>query len=93
VIVRPARWPIDESTCLHHDLSLSDDDAAELINRVQRTFGTSFEGFEFRSHFPDETEGIFYHVAKLFGFPSKKKRLSVGHLLSVIRAGRWFEET
>jgi len=63
------------------------------MERVHKTFGTSFEGFEFSSYFPDETEGLFYYFGKLLGLRSKKKRLSVGHLLSVIKAGHWFEET
>jgi hypothetical protein len=87
------RASIHESTCVHHDLSISGDDAAELIERVHKTFGTSFDGFEFSSYFPNETEGLFYHFGKLFGLRSKKKRLSVGHLLSVIKAGHWFEES
>lgn len=86
------RTQIDETTCLHHNLSISGDDAAELIDRVHKTFGTSFEGFEFSSYFPDETEGFLYHFGRLFGFISKKKRLSVGHLLSVVKAGHWFDE-
>ena len=87
------RRPITDSTCLHHDLSLFGEDAAELLERGHKTFGTSFEGFEFDSYFPDEVDGHFYHLAKMFGFKSKKKRLSVGHLLAAIKAGPWCKET
>ncbi len=87
------RWsgPIDPTLRLHEDLGIADDDAVDLINRIHKDFGTSFESFEFTDYFPDETEAIFYLTLIPLGW-SRKKSISVRHLVDVVNAGKWFEE-
>jgi len=88
-----AAWsgPIDPSLRIHEDLRIAGDDAADLINKIHKEFGTSFEGFEFNDYFPDETEAIFYLILIPLGW-SRKKSISVRHLVDVVNTGKWFEE-
>ena len=89
-IARPSK-AISASTLIYQDLLISGDDATELIDRIQKECGTSFQGFPFGDYFPDETESLFYRFLHLFGRNSKKN-LTVGHLLKVVEAGKWYEE-
>ena len=89
-ISRPSK-AISASTLVYQDLLISGDDATELIDRIKKECGTSFQGFTFGDYFPDETESIFYRFVHLFGRNSKKN-LTVGHLLKVVEAGKWYEE-
>jgi hypothetical protein len=81
---------IDKSTLIYEDLLISGDDAADLIERIHKEFGASFRNFRFSDYFPDETESIFHRIFLLFA-RSKKKPLTVGHLLEVIDRGEWFD--
>jgi Holliday junction resolvasome RuvABC DNA-binding subunit len=85
------RHGIVDSMCLYHDLSISGDDAFELLDAIHKNFGTVFTDFHFESYFPNETEAIWYRIGKVFGFRDKKKRLTFGHLLEVTKVGRWFD--
>lgn len=89
--IAPEKSRIDDSTCLYHDLSVSGDDAVELLDKVHREFNTAFDGFSFEVYFPNETEAIYLKFAKLFGYRGRRKRLTFGHLLRVVENGRWFE--
>ena len=84
------RDSIGDDSSLFHDLGIAGDDAAELFDKIHEKFGTRFDGLEFSTFFPDETEAIFYHVAKLFGYRSRKPELTLGHLVRVVEAGAWF---
>ena len=80
------------ATELYADLSLSGDDAAELLKTVSDEFGTSFQGMSFQSHFPIETDAILPHWGRLlFRQKSRFKSFTFGHLLMVVGRGRWFE--
>lgn len=81
---------IDRSTLIYDDLRISGDDAIELIERIHREFGTSFKSFRFPDYFPYESESLLYGVFLLFA-QSRKKPLTVGHLLDVVDRGEWFE--
>ena len=85
--------PISEGTLIYHDLSISGDDAWDMLNEIHRQFGTSFNKFEFDAYFPNETESLWAHIGrKLLGHRSnRRKELPVGHLLDVIQQGLWYE--
>jgi hypothetical protein len=85
------RGQISEKTRLFHDLSISGDDADELLTRVQERFGTSLSGMNFDELFPNETEGIFYRWGRFLWFGRTKKEFSLGHLLRVIKEGCWVD--
>src|SRR5262245_56315081 len=80
---------ISDVTRLYHDLWIAGDDAAELLNKVRNRFGTRFDGFQFEAYFPNETEAMIGHIARLFGYSSRRKGFTFGHLLEVVKAGRW----
>ena len=82
---------INDKTRLFHDLSISGDDAADFFDRVHKRFGTSFSGMNFEEFFPNETEGIFYRRGRFLGFGRPKREFSIGHLLEIIKQGRWLE--
>lgn len=84
--------PLSEKTRLWHDLRLSGDDAYELLVDVRKKYGTSFESMDFGRYFPDETEGMFHSWAERFGMKSRFDPVTLGHLLAVVRAGRWYDE-
>jgi len=82
---------ISEKTLVLQDLGIGGDDAGELLDEIHASFGTRFDGFEFDLYFPNETEALGEHYARLLGFKSRRKPLPVGHLVSVIEHGQWFE--
>jgi len=84
------RRPIEPSTRIYEDLLIAGDDAAELLERVQKKFGTSYEGFRFDDFFPNETDALLCRITLLFGFGSRKT-LTVQHLIDVVQAGKWTE--
>jgi hypothetical protein len=81
--------PIGDQTRLLHDLSISGDDAFELLSELEKQFGPFTIGMEFDDYFPDETEGMWYRRGKFLGPWKPKKELTVGDLLTCIKAGRW----
>jgi hypothetical protein len=89
------RRDLPDRTRLYHDLGVAGDDAVDLINEVHRAFGTTFEGFDFERYFPNEAEAMPAHwvnsLRGLFGYSSRRKTLTFGHLVKVVKAGRWFE--
>jgi hypothetical protein len=85
------RPQIDEEARLLHDLSISGDDAWDLLDQVQKRFGTSLSGMNFEEFFPNETEGIFYRRGRFLGLGKPKREFSLGHLLGVIKEGRWLD--
>jgi hypothetical protein len=82
---------VSDATRLYHDLSICGDDAVELLREVNQKFGTTFEEFEFYSYFPDETQAFILNICRLFGYVSRKNYFTFGHLVQVVKAGRWFE--
>ena len=82
---------VSNETALLHDLSIAGDDARELLEEIIRRFGTDFSKMQFTAYFPDETEALGVHWAKLIGRRSSKKPLTVGHLGNVIDRGVWFD--
>ena len=81
---------IEPSTRIYEDLLIAGDDAAELLERIQKKFGTSYEGFRFEDFFPNESDALLCRIALLFGFGSRKT-LTVQHLSDVVQAGKWME--
>lgn len=82
---------ISDSTRICHDLLISGDDADELLTKIHDRFGTKFDGMDFHAYFPDETEALIWAVARWFGIRCRKKEVTVGHLLEVIRKTEWFD--
>jgi hypothetical protein len=76
---------------IFQDLSISGHDASDLLDELQREFGTSFAGLDFQAYFPDEGDGMLYGLLfnRLGWF--KKKSMTVEHLVAVVLAGQWFE--
>ena len=82
---------IDDQTRMLHDLSISGDDAVELLSTLEKQFGPITVGMDFNDYFPNETEGIWYWRGKFLGLCKPKKELTVGQLLMWIKLGRWTE--
>ena len=80
---------IGDETRLLHDLSISGDDAYELLSAIEKQFGPITVGMNFDDYFPNETEGMFYRRGKFLGLWMPKKELTVGDLLTCVKAGRW----
>jgi hypothetical protein len=89
---RIAAKPVTMSSAIYQDLGIGGDKAWELLTDVAKRFSTSFEGFEFASYFPEETEILLHHASKIAVLPEKQRRqLTVQHLVEVARKGKWFE--
>lgn len=82
---------LSDSTRIYHDLLISGDDADELLENIRNTLGTNFDGLDFSAYFPDETESFVFHLAARIGCKIKKKEMTIGHLLNVIRKKSWFD--
>lgn len=76
---------------LDHDLGITGDDAAELIDNIHHQFGTRFEGFVFRNYFSDEPDLITSWLERIFKSLIREKPLTVRHLAKVVEAGAWFD--
>lgn len=76
-----------DATGLYHDLRIS----VELLNKVNQKFGTKFDEFRFDSYFPDETQALLSHFARLLGISGRRKSLTFGHLVDVVHKGKWFD--
>lgn len=82
---------VSADTRILHDLGIAGDDAWELLEKLNRRFGTDFSRMSFTSYFPNETEALGVHWAKLLGFRSSFRPITVGHLEKVIDRGVWFD--
>jgi hypothetical protein len=85
------RGQLDEETRLLHDLSISGDDAWELLSGIQKRFGTSLSGMNFEEFFPNETESVFYRRGRFLGFGRPKRDFPLRHLLKIIKEGCWLD--
>lgn len=81
---------ITDDILVYHDLNITGDDADELMQEIEKKFGTRFDGFIFQDYFPDEFGSWPLWILRLFGRQPKQKKLSVGHLVAVIDRGHWF---
>ena len=82
---------IDDHTRVYHDLKIAGDDAIELIGDLRTDFQVDFDGMKFSDYFPGETDAFPEHLGRLLRLKSKRKPLTVGHLLLVVEKGRWQE--
>ena len=89
--IMASRRVVSDAARLYHDLFISGDDAAHLLDKVHKIYGTRFDGFHFDSYFPDEAEAWMCHFARLLGLPSRRSSFTFGHLVRVVMAGRWME--
>lgn len=85
------RKELSDSTRIYHDLFISGDDADELLEKIHAKFGTEFEELDFSAYFPEETDSFIWHFAMRLGVKCKKKEMTIGHLLDVIRKKAWFD--
>lgn len=77
---------------LFHDLGMGGDDAKDFLEGIHRSFGTSFREFDFESYFPDEHDAFwFFHLRRLKWVARQKRDLTLGHLIEVVQAGKWFD--
>jgi len=84
---------VEGHTRLYHDLKISGDDACELLENVQKSFGTDFVGFKFNEYFPNEGETFGISLFRLFGYKDKEKPFTFNHLLKVVEDRRWSQPT
>jgi hypothetical protein len=89
--ITSSKGDIHEDASLFHDLGIAGDDAAEFIAKLQGRFGTRFDGLAFPKFFPNESEALFYHFARLLGYRSRKPKLTIKHIVRVVESGAWFE--
>lgn len=82
---------VTRQTRLWHDLHLGGDDVVELTDRISAAFGTSFSTFCLSDFFPEEAEALGAHITAALGFKSRKKPVTVQHLLDVVKHGSWFD--
>jgi hypothetical protein len=86
------RRPIKRSAAIYHDLHIAGDDAHELLSDVSKRFDVSFVEMDFDAYFPSETEVMWHYWKVKLGFPDTKRRpLTVDHLLAVVERGVWFD--
>jgi hypothetical protein len=89
--MRVAGREVRDDMRLYHDLLLTGDDAAELLDKIHRKFGTRFDDFNFAAYFPDETEAFAEHLAHFAGWDAPRHGLTFAHLVAVVERGAWFE--
>ncbi len=71
-----------ENALLEEDLGITGDDACELMEALVEEFKIDLSGFELEKHFLPE-------VGKSSDAEYGYYPVSVGHLLKVVRSGRW----
>lgn len=82
---------LHDCTRLFHDLGMGGDAANDLLEGIHRRFGTSFREFDFESYFPGEHDAFwFFHLRRFKWVARQKKDLTLGHLIKVVQAGKWF---
>jgi hypothetical protein len=89
--ITSSKRDIHEDASLFHDLGIAGDDAAEFIAKLHERFGTRLDGLVFSKFFPNESEALLYHLARLLGYRSRKPKLTIRHLVRVVESGSWFE--
>lgn len=80
---------------LLHDLGVTGDDAAELIDEFAQTFSVDMSSFQFQCYFTGEPS--FSHALWMLGIKDKpiwsgKLPLTVARLIDAASAGHWNEE-
>ena len=82
---------VQPTSRLFHDLGIGGDDAFEMLEQVAERFGVSFSGFQFSRYFPDESEALGAHWARVLHLPLRRESLTVQHLAAVAERGAWFD--
>jgi len=87
------RKPIKPSTSINLDIGLDGDDAYELLETIQKRFGTRFNTLDWHKYFHNEGELDFLSqwLSKLFGQRETSQSLTFQKLLEVVQKGDWFE--
>ena len=62
-----------------------------FFEEVHRAFGTDLYSLDFSKYFPDESESLIWGLLMRLGVKYKKKEITIGHLLEVIRKKAWFD--
>lgn len=81
---------------LLHDLGVSGDDAAELLETFSRHFSVDMSGFSFPVYFTGEVN--WENVCRALGISRNgaifedKKPLTVSKLIEIAQIGRWVDE-
>lgn len=76
---------------LYHDLCITGDDAYELLENIQKRFGTKFDGLDFHEYFSAEPDILTSIIEKWFPSVISEKPVTIRHLVEVVRAGQWFD--
>jgi len=86
------RKPIENTTSMNHDIRIDGDDAYELLESIQKKFGTRFSKFDWSRYFNDEPNALWFLWKTVLGFKDQRKSLTFSRLIEAIRKGEWSEE-
>lgn len=85
------RWHYDfeitSETSLQDDLKIFGDDASEILTKFCIEFNVDYSDFKFDDYFHPEVSWNDFFVKK-----KKYKKLTIGHLVKAVQAGRLDEE-
>lgn len=76
---------------LYHDLGITGDDAYELLENIQKRFGTNFRKLDFHKYFSADPDFITGLIERWFPSVITEKPVTIRHLVDVVRAGHWFD--
>jgi acyl carrier protein len=87
------RKPIEPTTSINLDIGLDGDDAYELLETIQKRFGTRFDALDWHEYFHNEGECNLLSVwfRKIPGYKETRRSLTFQKLLEVVERGVWFE--
>jgi len=87
------RKPIEASTSVNLDVGLDGDDAYELLETIQKRFGTRFDSLDWHKYFHSEADCDFLSLwlRKFMGHKDTRQRLTFQRLLEVVKNGVWIE--
>jgi acyl carrier protein len=87
------RKPVEAATSINLDVGLDGDDAYELLETIQKRFGTRFDALDWHKYFHSEGECdlLSLWLRKLLRRRDMRERLTFQRLLEAIQNGVWVE--
>lgn len=82
---------LDENTEINNDLEIIGDDAYFMLLHFGKKFNVNFDGMNFNDYFPPELHFQYWYYKWFKPEKLKRKPLKIGHLVEVVKKGRWFE--
>lgn len=83
--------PLEDAMCIFHDIGIAGDDAWELLEHIQKNGALHLMVFNSPSIFLMNMKRLAIIYASYWVSRTRKKRLTLGHLVEVVDAGHWFE--